>query len=93
MRSAGEYGGMRLISYHLNRIFELIETGAVPKLVCHCEHCGVVRVPSFQVRSWLSEADVIFLPGLDGWLVIANAGVQPRAAFCDIVSDEWNILT
>jgi hypothetical protein len=69
---------MRLISYHLNPRFEL-DTGAAPALLCHCEHCGVVRVPSFQVRAWLSEADVIFLPALEGWLVITKRRTK-RAA-------------
>ena len=65
-----EYSSMKRFTYHLNPRFEVIGTGAVPRLVCHCEHCGVARVPSFQVRSWLSEADMILLPGLDGWLLI-----------------------
>jgi hypothetical protein len=65
--------------YHLNPRFEL-DTGAAPALLCRCEHCGVVRVPRSQVRAWLSEADVIFLPGLDGWLVMFKVRVaRPRS--------------
>ena len=70
-RVAVEYSSMKQIPYHLNPRFEL-DTGAAPALLCHCEHCGVVRVPRFQVRAWLSEADVISLPGLDGWPVITK---------------------
>ena len=62
---------MKLIPYHLNPWFEL-DTSVAPALLCHCEHCGVVRVPRLQVRAWLSEAEVIFLPGLDGQAVIAQ---------------------
>lgn len=77
---AVESTGMKPTPYHLNPRFELIET----ELICHCEHCREVRVPSFLVRRWLSQADEIVLPGLDGPLVIraslSDEGTGPFGA-------------
>ena len=67
---------MRLFAYHLNPRFELTQDG---ELLCHCEHCGVRRVPGFHIRGWLAQAHRIVLPGLDGWLVITRCRVpRPR---------------
>ena len=71
-----EYPCMRLFAYHLNPRFELTQDG---ELLCHCEHCGVRRVPGFHIRGWLAQAHRIVLPGLDGWLVITRCRVpRPR---------------
>jgi hypothetical protein len=63
-------------------------------LLCHCEHCGVRRVPGFHIRRWLAQAHRIVLPGLNGWLVVTTLRVpRPRSLAARPHSREWPSYT